>query len=135
MTAAALLPANAFDWPRMEKFVFSRPPDPARNTPGVLINRSWVSRMEDWRSISPLNAVTDTGVDWMFSAVRRAVTTMSSMTALLVTGAGSVLPVCECAVAASGRNMLAQDRESAVEGKRVSVRVDLGGWRFIEKKK
>src|SRR3546814_9247694 len=61
MTAAALLPANAFDWPRMEKFVFSRPPDPARNTPGVLINRSWVSRMEDWRSMSPLNAVTDTG--------------------------------------------------------------------------
>src|SRR3546814_13510089 len=61
MTAAALLPANAFDWPRMEKFVFSRPPDPARNTPGVLINKSWVSRMEDWRSMSPLNAVTDTG--------------------------------------------------------------------------
>src|SRR3546814_5167085 len=112
LTAAALLPANAFDWPHMEKFVFSRPPDPARNTPSVLINRSWVSRMEDWRSMSPLNAVTDTGVDWMFSAVRRAVTTMSSMTALLATGAGSALSVCDCAVAAAGRNMVAHAEET-----------------------
>src|SRR3546814_11405529 len=107
MTAAALLPANAFDWPRMEKFVFSRPPDPARNTPGVLINRSWVSRMEDWRSMSPLNAVTDTGVDWMFSAVWRAVTTMSSMTALLATGAGPAPPVRDCALAAAVRQSMA----------------------------
>src|SRR3546814_4905643 len=107
MTAAALLPANAFDWPRMEKFVFSRPPDPARNTPGVLINRSWVSRMEDWRSMSPLTAVTDTGVDWLFSAVRRAVPTMSSMTALMAPGAGSALSVCDCAVEAAGRTMMA----------------------------
>src|SRR3546814_12783534 len=97
----------------MEKFVFSRPPDPARNTPGVLINRSWVSRMEDWRSISPMNAVTDTGVDWMFSAVRRAVTTMSSMTALLAPGAGSALSVCDSAVGAAGRNMMAHDASAS----------------------
>src|SRR3546814_10505663 len=97
----------------MEKFVFSRTPDPARNTPGVLINRSWVSRMEDWRSMSPLNAVTDTGVDWRFSAVRRAVTTMWSMTALLATGAGSALSVCYCAVAAVGRNMMAHAEEGS----------------------
>src|SRR3546814_4573090 len=78
----------------------------------LLINRAWGSRMEDWRSMSPLNAVTDTGVDWMFSAVRRAVTTMSSMTALLATGAGSALSVRDCAVAAAGRNMMAHAEEA-----------------------
>src|SRR5690606_37909465 len=79
MTAAALLPANAFDCPRIEKFVFSRPPDPARNTPGVFTNKSCVSRIDAWRSVSALNAVTETGVDCRLSDTRRAVTTMSSV--------------------------------------------------------
>jgi hypothetical protein len=48
--------------------------------------RSLVCRIPDSRSISLLNAVTETGVDWMLSSDRRAVTTISSVMLLDASG-------------------------------------------------
>jgi len=57
---------------------FCRDPVADRKTPGVLICKSSGVEIAFSRSVSVLNAVIVTGVDWILSSVRRAETVTSS---------------------------------------------------------